>query len=56
MHYAELKKAWSELTAAGAPFEIETIQVRGAPIRTFKNAPPNVRALWLSTAAYGERD
>ncbi len=56
MHYAELKKAWGELTAPGAPFEIETIEVRGAPIRAFKNALPNVRALWLSTAAYGERD
>jgi long-chain acyl-CoA synthetase len=56
VHYAELKKAWGELTAPGAPFEIETIEVRGAPIRAFKNALPNVRALWLSTAAYGERD
>jgi long-chain acyl-CoA synthetase len=56
VHYAELKKAWSELTATGAPFEIETIEVRDTPIRAFKNALPNVRALWLSTAAYGERD
>ena len=28
----------------------------GAPIRTFKNAPPNVKALWLSTAQFAERD
>lgn len=56
MHYAELNQAWAELTQPGAPFEIETINVRGAPIRAFKNAPPNVRALWLSTAAFAERD
>jgi long-chain acyl-CoA synthetase len=56
MHYAELKTAWAELIAPGAPFEIDTLQVRGAPMRAYKNAPPNVRALWLSTAAYGERE
>ena len=56
MHYKELKQAWAELTAPGAPFEVETITVRGIDIRSFKTAPPNVRALWLSTAAYGDRD
>ncbi|MDZ4376357.1 MAG: AMP-binding protein [Phenylobacterium sp.] len=56
MHYAELNKAWEELTAPGAPFEIQVQEVRGAPIRTFKNAPPNVRALWLSTVAFADRD
>ena len=56
MHYQQLKAAWQELTAPGAPFELATIEVRGAPMRTYKNAPPNVRALWLSTAQYGDRD
>ena len=56
MHYAELKKAWGELTAPGAPFEIQEVQVRGSPLRAYKNAPPNVRGLWLSTAAYGDRE
>ncbi|TAL31436.1 MAG: AMP-dependent synthetase [Phenylobacterium sp.] len=56
MHYAELNRAWAELTAPGAPFEIAIQEVGGAPIRTFKNAPPNVRALWLSTAQFAERD
>ncbi len=56
MHYKELKAAWAELTAPGAPFEIGTIEVRGEPMRVYKNAPPNVRALWLSTAAFAERD
>jgi long-chain acyl-CoA synthetase len=56
MHYAELNKAWAELTAPGAPMEVVEVEVRGVPIRTFKNAPPNVRALWLSSAQFAERD
>jgi long-chain acyl-CoA synthetase len=56
MHYAELNKAWAELTQPGAPFEIAEIEVDGPPLRAFRNAPPDVRALWLSTAAFGARD
>ena len=56
MHYKELKKAWGELTAPGAPFEIETIEVRGFPIRAYKHAPPTVRALWLASAAFADRE
>ncbi|MGH7011848.1 MAG: class I adenylate-forming enzyme family protein, partial [Caulobacteraceae bacterium] len=56
MHYKELKTAWGELTAPGAPFEIKTIEVRGAPMRTYKNAPASVRDLWRSSAAFAERD
>ena len=55
MHYAELKQAWAELTAPGQPFEVEEIEVRGNAIRSFKHAPPNIRAVWLSTAAYSDR-
>ena len=56
MHYAELKTAWAELTGPGGTFEIETVEVRGQPLRTYKNAPPNIRALWLSTAAFADRE
>jgi long-chain acyl-CoA synthetase len=56
VHYSEMKQVWAELTAPGQPFEIIEAPVRGAPMKMYKNAPPNVRALWLSTAAYGERD
>jgi long-chain acyl-CoA synthetase len=56
MHYTELNKTWAELTGPGAPFEVAEIEVRGAPLRAFRNAPPNVRAVWLSTAAFAERD
>src|SRR5580704_17009757 len=55
MHYAALKAVWGQLTAEGAPFEVVTVPVGGVPVRAFKNAPPNVRALWLSTAAFGDR-
>jgi long-chain acyl-CoA synthetase len=55
MHYAELKQAWAELTSPGQPFEIEEIEVRGNSIRAFKHAPPNIRAIWLSTAAFADR-
>ena len=55
MHYQELKTAWDELTAPGAPFELVVQEVRGAPLKVFKNAPPNVRAIWLSTAAFADR-
>ncbi len=56
MHYSQLNTAWNELTAPGAPFEIATVEVAGVPVRAFKNAPPDVRALWLSTAAFAERE
>jgi long-chain acyl-CoA synthetase len=55
LHYRELKQAWSELTAPGAPFEIETRNVRGVDLRCYKNAPPTIRELWLSTQQFGER-
>ena len=56
MHYQELKQAWAELTAPGAPFEVQTVEVSGVAIRAYKNVPPSVREFWLSTAAYGPRD
>ncbi len=56
MHYKELKTAWTELTAAGAPFEVKEVIVRGVPIRTYKNAPPSIREVWLSTAQFAERE
>lgn len=56
MHYAQLDQAWAELTAPGAPFEIGELDLRGARIRTFKLAPPDVRTFWLSTEAFAERE
>ena len=56
MHYSELNTAWAELTGPGAPMEVVEIEVRGAPAKMFKNSPPTVRDLWLSTVAFAERD
>jgi long-chain acyl-CoA synthetase len=54
--YKELNQVWSELIAPGARFEIIEISVRGTNIRTFRNAPNNVRSFWLSTAQFADRD
>jgi long-chain acyl-CoA synthetase len=56
VHYRELKRARAELTAPGAPFEIELVEVRGQKLRAYKNAPPDLRAFWLASAAFGPND
>jgi len=56
LHYKELKQAWGELTAPGAPFEIETLTVRGAPMRSYRNMPKTVRDLWLASAQFADRE
>jgi long-chain acyl-CoA synthetase len=55
MHYAELLKAREELTGPGGPFEIVEAEVLGHRIRTYKNAMPSVRDLWLGTIAFAQR-
>ncbi|WGM40368.1 class I adenylate-forming enzyme family protein [Caulobacter sp. NIBR1757] len=56
MHYAELNHAWAELTGPGGAFEIVEMDVNGHWIRGFKNAPPSVREVWLSTLQFADRD
>ena len=53
--YDVLKKVWVEMTGPGGAFEIEEIDVRGFPMRTFKAAPPSLREVWLSSLAFAER-
>jgi long-chain acyl-CoA synthetase len=55
MHYSELKAAWAELTAPGAQFEVVKAEVRGQQLNVYKNALPNIRTLWLSTAQFADR-
>ena len=43
------------LTGPGAPFEMETVTIRGVPIRSWKNAPPSLRAVVEAGRAHGER-
>jgi len=54
--YRELKEAWAELTAPGAQFEIREIELRGARIKTYANAPPSLRDLWLASTAFADRE
>ena len=42
-------EAIAVLTAAGQPYAVETAIVRGQSVRTFKNAPPSLRALYEGT-------
>lgn len=55
MHYAELKQARAELTGPGGLFEITEADVLGNRIRVYKNAPPSIREVWLSTTQFADR-
>ena len=39
-----IEEAHAQLTAPGAPFEIEEVVIRGIPTKTWKHAPPTMRA------------
>ena len=54
--YAELKQVWQSLTGPEGNFEITTVDVRGIPTKTYKNAPPSLRELWLSSQQFAERE
>jgi long-chain acyl-CoA synthetase len=56
MHYAELDQAWADLTKPGGDLEVHEVEVGGVKVKAFKAAPSDARALWLSTAAFTERD
>ena len=54
--YDELRNVWDEFTSAGQLFEIETLEVRGYPVRSYKHAPASLREIWQGTAAYQDRE
>ena len=54
--YQQYREAWAALTAPGAEFEVVTTVVRGVPIKTYANALPTLRDVWLTTAPYADRD
>ena len=56
MHYTELLKAREVLTGPGGEFEIVEADILGNRLRVYKNAPPSVREVWLSTLQFLERD
>ena len=43
------------LTAPGSPLEMETVVIRGRPTRTWKNAPPTLRDVFLAGRAHGDK-
>jgi acyl-CoA synthetase (AMP-forming)/AMP-acid ligase II len=52
MSHADARAA---LTAPGAKFEMETLDIRGQPTRVWKNAPESLRVLAQAVRAHGER-
>ena len=54
--YEELKSVWSEFTGPGGPFEVETVEVGGLPLRAYKAAPSSLRDIWLGSAVHGDKD
>ncbi|HEX2590484.1 MAG TPA: class I adenylate-forming enzyme family protein [Rhizomicrobium sp.] len=51
-----LKEAHDQLTAPGARYEMETVDIRGIPTRTWKNCPPTNREVFLAGRMYGDRE
>ena len=52
---ASLQQIQDILCAPGARFEMETVDIRGVPTRTWKNAPPNMAALVMVSRTHGDR-
>lgn len=50
-----LREVEAVLCAPGQRFEMETVVIRGVPTRTWKNAPPSLRALTELSRAHGDR-
>ena len=44
------------LTAPGERFEMEDVEIRGTSVRTWKNAPANLRAIAMLGQSHGQRE
>jgi Acyl-CoA synthetases (AMP-forming)/AMP-acid ligases II len=64
MTEAELPKGWPAMsiaqahaliTAPGSPAEVETVDIRGVPTKTWKNLPPSLRTVVEASRAHGEK-
>jgi long-chain acyl-CoA synthetase len=47
--------AHRQLTAPGQLFEMEELDIRGVRTRTWKHAPPSLRAIWERTSRFADR-
>ena len=54
--YEELAQAWGELTSEGSQFELETVNVGGVDLLSYKNQPASLRDFWLSSLRFGSAD
>jgi len=53
---ARIAQAREALTAEGAPFEVVRTNVGGIDLLSYKHAPPDLRTIWLASAAHAEND
>ncbi|MGH7336849.1 MAG: AMP-binding protein, partial [Myxococcota bacterium] len=53
---ADLREIEARLTAPGGMFEVVTEDVRGQPMRVFKNRPRSLRALLEASRAHGDKE
>jgi long-chain acyl-CoA synthetase len=49
-----IEEANAQLTAPGQIFEMEVVDIRGVPTRTWKNAPPTLRSVFDMSVAHGD--
>ena len=50
-----IAEAHAILTAPGQPFEMETLDIRGIPTRTWKNVPPTLADVFAAGRLHGEK-
>jgi long-chain acyl-CoA synthetase len=50
-----IREAYARLTGPGAPFEIESREIAGIPLRVWKNAPPTLREAFAAGRAHGDK-
>ncbi|HET6875345.1 MAG TPA: AMP-binding protein, partial [Acidimicrobiales bacterium] len=49
------EEANEQLTGPGGPFEVEVVDIRGVPTRTWKNAAPNLRTILERSLSHGDK-
>jgi len=54
MAQISIDDAHAQLTAPGSPFEIEEVEIRGVLTKTWKHAPPTMRAILERTEQHGD--
>ncbi len=56
MSTMSIQEVHDALTAEGQMFEMEEVEIRGIPTRTWKHAPENLPQILLLSSGYGDRD